>query len=168
MSTADARLAIQDALYTYARGVDRLDFDLIRSCYHPGAVDDHGGYVGDVEGLIDDIRQRHETIDSSQHLMLNIMIEFDSDTSALVESHCLVFMRWFPEVDGGPQRRRTVRARLIDRFELRAGQWKTARRVVAFEESVEDDVVDLVGPTWTRSTRDRTDPLYRLQELSER
>jgi hypothetical protein len=39
-------------LQRYARGVDRVDRDLLRSCYHPGAIDDHGRYLGDVEGFM--------------------------------------------------------------------------------------------------------------------
>ena len=34
---------IRDVLMRYARGVDRGEADLITSCYHPDAVDDHGG-----------------------------------------------------------------------------------------------------------------------------
>jgi hypothetical protein len=32
-----ARLAIRDLLYRYARGVDRRDLDLVRSCFAPDA-----------------------------------------------------------------------------------------------------------------------------------
>ena len=37
----------------YCRGIDRMDWDLVRSCYHPDAIDRHGAYNGDVEGFID-------------------------------------------------------------------------------------------------------------------
>ena len=30
----------------YARGIDRLDRDLVRSCYWDDAIDDHHAYVG--------------------------------------------------------------------------------------------------------------------------
>ena len=33
-----ARAAIEDALLTYCRGVDRLDADLVRSAFHDDAV----------------------------------------------------------------------------------------------------------------------------------
>ena len=29
-----------------------MDFDLVRSCYHPDAIDRHGAYEGGVEGFI--------------------------------------------------------------------------------------------------------------------
>ncbi|MBT5754390.1 MAG: SnoaL-like domain-containing protein [Acidimicrobiaceae bacterium] len=33
---------IRDVLMRYGRGVDRLDEELLRSCYHPDSHDDHG------------------------------------------------------------------------------------------------------------------------------
>ena len=32
-----ARERIRDVIHRYARGVDRRDYELVRSCYHPGA-----------------------------------------------------------------------------------------------------------------------------------
>ena len=46
------REQIRDVIYRYARGVDRRDYELVRSCYHPNATDDHGSYKGDVDGFI--------------------------------------------------------------------------------------------------------------------
>ena len=34
--------AIKKVHLRYCRGIDRMDWDLIRSCYHPDAIDDHG------------------------------------------------------------------------------------------------------------------------------
>jgi hypothetical protein len=47
-----ARQEIADVIYRYARGIDRLDFDLVRACYHPDAFDDHGSFAGSVEDFI--------------------------------------------------------------------------------------------------------------------
>jgi hypothetical protein len=38
------QFAIRDLLLRYARGIDRRDLDLVRSCYHADAVDEHGSY----------------------------------------------------------------------------------------------------------------------------
>lgn len=40
MACAD-RAAIENVLGTYCRAIDRLDLELLRSVYHPDAVDDH-------------------------------------------------------------------------------------------------------------------------------
>jgi hypothetical protein len=44
--------AITDVHLRYRRGIDRMDWDLVRSCYHPGATDDHGPFRGSVEQFI--------------------------------------------------------------------------------------------------------------------
>ena len=62
--------AIRDVVLRYCRGIDRLDLELVRDCYHPDATDDHGGFVGDrdeyvewVGGVLgrDATRRRHCT-----------------------------------------------------------------------------------------------------------
>ena len=50
--------AIREVLLRYARGIDRHDDDLMASAYHPDAIDDHGAYIGDPQGLI---RHAHDT-----------------------------------------------------------------------------------------------------------
>ena len=42
------RADIFDCMYRYARGIDRMDRELLRSTYHDDAVDDHVGFVGPV------------------------------------------------------------------------------------------------------------------------
>ena len=41
-----AERSIHRVVCTYARGIDRLDLELVRSCYWPDGTDDHGGYSG--------------------------------------------------------------------------------------------------------------------------
>ena len=38
--------AIHDVLMRYCRGIDRLDVELLKSCYHEDSWDDHGHYKG--------------------------------------------------------------------------------------------------------------------------
>ena len=38
--------AIRQVVARYARGVDRLDADVMKSAYWPEATDDHGVFVG--------------------------------------------------------------------------------------------------------------------------
>ena len=44
-----ARAEINDVLQRYIRGIDRVDMEVVSSCYHPGAYDDHGQFQGTVE-----------------------------------------------------------------------------------------------------------------------
>ena len=43
---------IRQVMMRYARGLDRLDFELTRSCYWDEAVEDHGSYVGHPDDFI--------------------------------------------------------------------------------------------------------------------
>ncbi len=40
------RQEIWAVIMRYARGIDRLDRGMVRSCYWDDAIDDHHGYVG--------------------------------------------------------------------------------------------------------------------------
>lgn len=37
------RQQIEDVLVRYSRAIDRADIELLRSCYHEDATEDHGG-----------------------------------------------------------------------------------------------------------------------------
>ncbi|TXS19694.1 MULTISPECIES: nuclear transport factor 2 family protein [unclassified Streptomyces] len=160
MSRADDRFEIQDVLFRYARAVDRLDYDAIAACYFDDAVDVHGGYTGDAAGLVEDIRARHRTIDSSQHFISNVLVEFTGEHSADVESYCLCFLRQAPAEPGGEQDLAIIRCRYVDRFERRDGSWGIADRVVVFDESRVIRMADGLAPDWVASRRDGTDPVY--------
>lgn len=44
---------IRDVHLRYCRGVDRCDWDLVRSCYYAEAIDEHGFYRGGIDGFIE-------------------------------------------------------------------------------------------------------------------
>ncbi|GAB2632763.1 nuclear transport factor 2 family protein [Prescottella soli] len=150
---------ITEVLYRYARAVDRKDFDRVADCYFPDAIDNHGGYIGTVDGLIEDMKSRHATIDSSLHYITNVLIELDGDT-ANVESYCLCYLRQAPARPGEAQSRATIKCRYVDRFERRDGQWRIADRIVVFDESVTDEIEDGLAPSWVRSRRSFEDPVF--------
>ena len=48
-----------EVINRYARGFDRKDWDLVRTCFHSDAVDDHGSTVGRAEDFVAFMRLRH-------------------------------------------------------------------------------------------------------------
>jgi len=166
--------AIRDALQGYCRGVDRRDFDLVRAAYHTDAVDDHGPYNGDVDGLIRWMSRRHEGVAQSMHFLGNCVIEWRSPMLALVETYCVTYQRLkaggassASDVGltvGGSEQQTQVRCRYLDRFERRDGTWKIARRVVAYDSLLLEESPGSApfAPTMQLSTRGRDDPLYAL------
>jgi hypothetical protein len=172
------RFAIQDALARYARGIDRRNWDVLRSAYHSDAYVDQGDYKGDVEGLIAAFSQRHAGIEQSAHLVANCLIEFDSPDGAVVETYFLALLR----SDNLPKEMRDIllgaRAgepgkidlqslgRYLDRFERRAGEWRIARRVCVAETVVGDlaPAKNTFSSNWVVASREADDALWRVRK----
>jgi hypothetical protein len=168
------RLAIQDCLFRYVRGVDRKDWDLVRSAYHHDAYDDHGNYKGGVDGFIDSLITRHATIEQSMHVVGNIVIEFDGPDGALMEAYFVTYQRLGPAAGDarlgylrggtiGPDEavETEVVGRYVDRMTRRDGAWKIAHRQVVFEVLRGQPAPAGGGlrETWTLSRRDGNDPI---------
>jgi hypothetical protein len=125
------REAIRDCIYRYCRGVDRADEASLRSSYWPDATDCHGSYNGPVEGFFQWALAVFKTGARNIHQVGNILIEFKSGSRAVVESY-------FNALQRGPDQKGAVRqfllaGRYCDVFEKREGEWRVARRVVAFD-----------------------------------
>lgn len=172
------RLAIQDVLYRYCRGIDRRNSDWVRSAFHPDAHDSHGVYNGDIEGFIRFFEDRHRFIDMSMHHIGNMLIEFVSPDTALVESYCFVTQRY--RADEGAKSMRSAIAggndtkvdkvvdmnmlvRYVDRITKRNGEWKIIDRCTVWDQTKLTEV-DPNGPVlpgdWPLGRRDDTDPLW--------
>jgi hypothetical protein len=122
------RAAINDVLMKYVRGVDRRDWDLVRSCYHDDAFQDHGAYAGDLDGLIAWSREWHANVPVTMHTISNVLIEINGKV-AVAESY-LVVHQMQPD-ESGQLQYSVAGCRYIDRFEYRDGiGWRIARRIV--------------------------------------
>src|SRR5687767_13397746 len=76
------RQAILDCITAFCRGVDRMDRALILSAYHPDAIDDHGVFVGDPEGVADWVLGICErSLQSTSHMISNHTCELDGDVA---------------------------------------------------------------------------------------
>lgn len=154
------RAEIRACLERYARGVDRRDRELLRSAYHDGAIDDHVGFVGEVDDFIDWAFAYHGTQTRYQHYLLNHTADIDGDT-AHAETYFL-----FVGTDREPANHMTISGgRYVDRLERREGRWAIAARVCVAEwitestSSITDDVIGMLSAVQTPA-KDRTDPSY--------
>jgi len=147
---------IHDILMKYARGIDRCDFDLVRSCYHPGAVDNHGRFTGTIEEFIPWVETQLDQFDTTMHFLGNVLIEVEGVT-AHAETYCVAYHRMKGEDVDNLQG-----LRYVDRFEKRYGEWRIAERAIVVEWNRIDDV-DLPGfaPGTKRGRRDQDDLVYR-------
>jgi hypothetical protein len=154
------RAEIRECMMRYARGMDRRDRDLLRSAYHDGAVDDHVGFVGEVDEFIDWAFAYHATQTRYQHYLLNHTAELAGDT-AHAETYYL-----FVGTDREPANHMTSSGgRYVDRLERRDGRWAIVARVCVVEwitestSSITEEVIGMLSPLQT-PTKDRTDPSY--------
>ena len=125
-----AKHQIREVLARYARGIDRADGGLLRTCYHADAIEEHGGtFAGNAWDYIEQAIPKVMKMGPMQHLLGNSYIRLEGDV-AHVETYVWTFARvtldrtaWDTFTGG----------RLLDRFERRAGQWKIAHRRTIFD-----------------------------------
>jgi hypothetical protein len=125
---------ITELLTRYLRSVDRGDVATLRSCYLPGATEDHGGlFAGPAEAYVDGIeRDLTHPRSRTSHNMTNLLIEVNGDV-ATAESYCITFARIKAN---GEYFHSFVGARMIDRLERRDGDprtWGIAHRQLIWD-----------------------------------
>jgi hypothetical protein len=156
-----AREEIREVLLRYTRGIDRLDLDVVRSCYHADAHDDHGAYRGDLEGFLTWVADVLSYFESTMHFVGNQLIEVDGDT-AHAESYCVAYHRRRAH-DGEDPYDLVTALRYVDRLERRADRrWRIADRVCVFDWSRRDPVAGewaMAGAV--RGERGAGDPVWR-------
>lgn len=113
-----AKQEITELLYRYCRGIDRLDWDLVRSCYHNDAFDDHGLVRGGVDEFVAFFTEMLTPMIATTHMLGNILITLDGDLAGC-ESQILAWHR-IPADDENPVRDLTAQARYVDRIERQA------------------------------------------------
>ncbi|MDB5725757.1 MAG: gamma-hexachlorocyclohexane dehydrochlorinase [Novosphingobium sp.] len=120
------RLAIQECLGRYCRGVDRLDKEMVRSAYWPDVVDTHLEFKGNAEEFIAWSFPTMGAMDQTQHFICNTLMTIDG-ASADVESYFFGFHRI-----NGPDGKFDLIAggRYADRFEKRDDEWRIIERLV--------------------------------------
>jgi hypothetical protein len=161
--------SIRKVLARYCRGIDRLDRELVRSCYHPDAIDSHAGFEGTVDEFIAYAWRLLSRFSMTMHFLGSTLVEFADDRRdlATAETYGIAFHR----SEGGRQKDNWASGfRYVDRFERRVdaggelGEWRIARRVVA-AEWMQVDSLDLHLPFAEgvqRGRRDPSDPVYHV------
>jgi hypothetical protein len=162
-----AREEIRDVTMRYARGVDRLDWDLVRSCYHPDAYDNHGTYRGGVDGFIEYFRHQALHFAGTMHVVSNFLAEVDlAAGSARSETYCLAH-HWTPP--GEEAYDLVTGARYLDRFERRTGEWRIAHRRCVIDWSHKGPSRQWgLADRFLRGSRDSQDPLYDWPDQEDR
>jgi len=121
-----SRAAIEEVLVAYARGNDRLDGDLLRSCFWPESTHHHGGFQGKSIDFVNFAIKKVADLKYTAHHISNVSIEVDGDRAF---SECYYFAHHRrPKTDGSGEEDAFFEGRYLDDFERRAGVWKIIRR----------------------------------------
>jgi hypothetical protein len=153
---------IWQVMQRYARGLDRVDRALIRSCYFDDAIEDHGRFVGTPDQFIDYADQMTLSFKKTHHGLLNHHCEVDGN-DAYAETYYM-----FVGVAAEPPHFMST-GRYIDQFQRRNGEWRFANRITLVESylAVNDWSDSAVGPSSypdasaQLSTRDKADASYQ-------
>jgi hypothetical protein len=156
------RAAIREVLARYCRAADRCDEELLRSCYHAGALDRHGRFAGpaaDFAAWVIGV-QRASSI-TTQHAVSNVVIELAGTTAWVESAFMATHVR--PAGEGCDEPfLDTFWGRYVDRFDKRDGVWAIASREVIHDWSERR----ACGPpmphvdAYRAGRRDRGDPSY--------
>jgi hypothetical protein len=154
--------AITDVVHTYARAVDRLDADLLRTVYHVDGTDDHGIFVGTAHDYVPWVIDYVGRWVSTHHDISNVMVTFDSPVVAYVECH---WTGWYRIPDGDRHVDQVACGRYLDRFEHRDGAWRIAHRVCVTDWSRSSPFDGPVRDHRLAGRRGHDDLVYHLREL---
>lgn len=120
---------IRTVLALYCRGVDRMDLDIVRQCYHHDATDHHGTFHGGLEEFLPWLNRVLGRYTSTWHVLGQSLMEFHPahPDVARVETYGFAVHR---TDGGGAKLNLVVGFRYLDRFERRdSSTWRIAERV---------------------------------------
>lgn len=158
------RIAIQDCLVRYCRGIDRGDADLVRSVWWPDSTADYGGYKGPGADFGDHaVASLNKSYQATQHTILNSTVELDGDvahTETYIHAYHLSKV-----ADGQQQTVFLFAGRYLDRLEKRDGEWRIAQRVLLYDFDWVEPVGGKMPAEWSskfnQGRRDNGDLSYR-------
>lgn len=159
----EAKQSITEVLHRYARGWDRLDEQAIRSCFHPDATHQHGGFEGASSEFITLGLQAVADFPAVFHMIGNISIELQGQ-SAATECYFMAYQRR-PIAGSTDMDDWFLLGRYVDRFEQRNGEWKIAHRIGLHDGSrtfVPADESLQTAPADQLSQRNTTDAWYQI------
>jgi len=131
LATLIAKDEIRELAMLYSRGVDRKDFDLLRTLYTEDGTDSHGPYFnGPASDYVEWLAAGLPNMRYSGHHICNHLISVDGDEGN-GEVYCIAF-HILPDGNGGFVEDLML-VRYVDRYRKQDGRWRFAARTVAFD-----------------------------------
>jgi hypothetical protein len=125
------REEIHDVIKRLARGTDRLDAEMMASCYHPDGFDDHNSFRGSGSEFASWVLEALSGFQATTHFIASPDFHIEGDM-AQTDTYCVAHHLSQPD-EAKRQHDIVLGLRYVDRFERRDGQWLIAKRVCAFD-----------------------------------
>jgi SnoaL-like domain len=178
---------LSQVLSRYSRGIDRRNWNLVKSAFHADAVIDDGLTTGSVASFIDGMASRSTAITEMMHLNGNsLVLEYTTDLQqVLVDTPCVAWSRGLHDasnpglfldskllpVGSSNARVRTIANRYLDLLVEWGGELRILFRRVIWEwvTVIESDRVAPFADSYSTSSRDDHDPSYStIVEIQDR
>lgn len=137
------RNCVQDILHRYCHSLDRRDFALMATCFHPRATMDYLGDITTSDEFIAYAKYMAGMLRWTIHQLSNFTLSIEHDM-AHTESYVFAYHRIPADAEGnyffrlnGKEQMALVSCRYLDRFERRDGVWRIAHRVIVGFDNVE-------------------------------
>jgi hypothetical protein len=115
---------VGDVILRYARGVDRRDWDLVRSCFADDALIEGTRFSGPIDEYLETLRPGVESFPTTMHFMGNQLADIDGERAS-TETYAIA--HHFADPDGRVERL-VMGVRYLDDLERRDGRWVIVRR----------------------------------------
>jgi hypothetical protein len=132
-----SQLAIERVIFTHSRGLDRLDVDVLTSCYWSDSEVDYGSFKGNAHtfcALV--VEALPASYELTQHALGNTLVAI-SGATAKAESYVTAY-----HLLRGAEEEMVFSGRYLDHLECRDGIWKILHRSVVMDWSRNHAVID--------------------------
>lgn len=158
---------LTELMYKFARALDRVDGELMKSTYWEDAIEEHQDpifpdlffYNDNAHEFIDPAMEGFRALKVTQHRISNPLIENDGDAAT---AECYVWAYHVHEEDG-VDKEGILGGRHHLKFERRNGAWKIKHRSTVFDWNQNQDASAIWAENFSdkyRGKRDKTDDSY--------
>ena len=164
----EAREAIRDVIAAYAHAIDRRRWELMEALFHDDAEFGFGPVSGGWRGFVEQARAIIDPCVATQHQLGQVLFGFEGDGVCHTETYMTAMHTippGYPVPDVFPDKGKlysaVIAGRYVDRFELRNGEWRIAKRQGLYDwrEFREVEGVDLSAlPEGSAGFHDERDP----------
>ena len=135
LSAMADKAELRELVDRYARAIDRRDMALLRDCYHPDAVDNHGTlFSGGIDAYIEWQPQIMGTFENSAHYILNAVFALGGDVGNGDEAQGEVYFFGIHRNPGPDPVHGYVGGRYLDHYRRGAdGRWRFSQRDLVWD-----------------------------------